>query len=199
MHNLALINTHHTTTLDSREVAVMVGKQHYDLMKSIRQFCEHLSKGDFSLADYFTPAIFVDTQGKERPRYDCTKKGCEMIAHKMTGERGTQFTAAYINRFHEMEARALPQSLPEALRLYADALEENKALQIELDSGKEWYSVKRVAALNDVSHKTFDWRRLKEESVRQGIGIRKIFDANYGEVNTYHQSVWESVYPEYEL
>ena len=37
-----------------------------------------------------------------------TKKGCEFIAHKMTGQKGTEFTARYINRFHEMEEGKLP-------------------------------------------------------------------------------------------
>lgn len=37
------------------------------------------------------------------PCYDITKKGCEFIAHKLTGIKGTEFTARYINRFHEME------------------------------------------------------------------------------------------------
>lgn len=32
-----------------------------------------------------------------------TKKGCEFIAHKLTGQKGTEFTAKFINRFHEME------------------------------------------------------------------------------------------------
>lgn len=32
-----------------------------------------------------------------------------------------------------------------------------------------------------------------------GYGVRKIFDANYGEVNIYHMRVWESVYPDMEL
>lgn len=36
------------------------------------------------------------------------KKGCEFIAHKMTGQKGTEFTARYINRFHEMEDGKLP-------------------------------------------------------------------------------------------
>lgn len=31
------------------------------------------------------------------------KKGCEFIAHKLTGIKGTEFTARYINRFHDME------------------------------------------------------------------------------------------------
>ena len=36
-------------------------------------------------------------------KYCVTKKGCEFIAHKLTGQKGTEFTARYINRFHEME------------------------------------------------------------------------------------------------
>ena len=32
-----------------------------------------------------------------------TKKGCEFVAHKLTGTKGTEFTARYINRFHDME------------------------------------------------------------------------------------------------
>ena len=105
---------------------------------------------------------------------------------------------ARLSRFSALAAQAA-DDVAASRAASAAAAQSLKALQIELDTGKECYSVKRVAALNDVSHKTFDWRRLKEQSARQGIGIRKIFDANYGEVNTYHQSVWESVYPEYEL
>ena len=40
---------------------------------------------------------------KKRLCYRITKKGCEFIAHKLTGTKGTIFTARYINRFHEME------------------------------------------------------------------------------------------------
>lgn len=32
-----------------------------------------------------------------------------------------------------------------------------------------------------------------------GYDVKKIFDANYGEVNTYHKDVWSAVYPDYEL
>ena len=80
-----------------------------------------------------------------------------------------------------------------------DEQDKRKALETELDRSKEWYSIKRVAHLNGVSYKVFDWRKLKLESQRQGYGVKKIFDANYGEVNTYHVNVWEKVYPNMEL
>ena len=53
--------------------------------------------------------------------------------------------------------------------------------------------------MNGVSHKAFDWRKLKIESQRQGYGVKKIFDANYGTINVYHMNVWEKVYPLMEL
>lgn len=77
--------------------------------------------------------------------------------------------------------------------------DRRKALEAELDRSKEWYSIKRVAHMNGRSHKDFDWRKLKRESERMGYGVRKIFDANYGEVNIYHMKVWEKVYPNMEL
>ncbi len=49
------------------------------------------------------------------PCYLVTKKGCEFIAHKLTGQKGTEFTARYINRFHEMEdeiSTMVPEKIP---------------------------------------------------------------------------------------
>lgn len=77
--------------------------------------------------------------------------------------------------------------------------DRRKSLEAELDRSKEWYSIKRVAHMNGRSHKDFDWRKLKKVSERMGYGVRKIFDANYGEVNIYHMKVWESVYPNMEI
>ena len=77
--------------------------------------------------------------------------------------------------------------------------QEKHALQVELDESKDWYSVKRVANINHVSWKTYPWGPLVSVSKAQGIPPRKIFDANYGEVNLYHRSIWEMVYPNAEL
>lgn len=79
------------------------------------------------------------------------------------------------------------------------AEEGREQLRQELDYSKDWYSIKRVAAMNGVNWKSFDWRRLKRKSIQLGYGVKKIFDANYGEVNTYHREAWEAAYPQYEI
>ena len=95
--------------------------------------------------------------------------------------------------------KKVPQTYLEALKELVVVEEEKECLQLELDRSKDWYSIKRVAALNGVSWKTFDWRRLKRVGNQMGYEVRKIFDANYGEVNVYHKDVWEAAYPRYEI
>ena len=92
-----------------------------------------------------------------------------------------------------------PDSCIALLTKYKEEKQEKERLQAELDYSKEWYSIKRVAKLNDISWKSISWRKLKQASADIGIGVKKIFDANYGEVNTYHIKAWEAAYPELEL
>ncbi len=89
--------------LTSMEVAQMVEKEHKQILKDIRRYTQQFNEGKISPVEFFTESTYVDGKGENRPCYLVTKKGCEFIAHKLTGEKGTKFTATYINRFHEME------------------------------------------------------------------------------------------------
>lgn len=94
--------------IDSREVAEIVGKKHADLIRDIKRYRDQLSKVDskrkIAFSDFFIESSYdVEGQSRKYPCYLVTKKGCEFIAHKLTGIKGTKFTATYINRFHEME------------------------------------------------------------------------------------------------
>lgn len=100
-------------TLDSREVAEMIGKEHHKLLRDIRRYIEQFNEsnigfvnneGKISPVDFFKESTYVDAKGEPRPCYRITKKGCEFIAHKLTGTKGTIFTARYINKFHQMES-----------------------------------------------------------------------------------------------
>ena len=112
-------------TITSVEVAEMVGKPHNDLMKDIRRYISHFNEGNISHVEFFTENTYLDKKGQERPCYLVTKKGCEFIAHKLTGVKGTEFTAKYINRFHEMEDQIRkPKSPMELLEMEFAALKQ---------------------------------------------------------------------------
>ena len=188
--------------ITSLEVADMVGKEHNKLLRDVREYIDQLDESKIGHTDFFTESEYTDKANRKKPCYLVTKKGCEFIAHKLTGVKGTAFTAKYINRFHEMEDQLkpkAPQTYLEALKALVAAEEAKEELQAQLDVSKDWYSIKRVAAMNGVDWKSFNWRKLKEKSIELGYGIKKIFDANYGEVNTYHRDAWEAAYPDYEI
>lgn len=100
------MNNLQALTLDSREVAKMLPKRHTNLLRDIATYSKYLSdfnELNFELVDFFQESSYQDSKGEKRKCYLITKKGCEFIAHKMTGRKGALFTATYINRFHEME------------------------------------------------------------------------------------------------
>jgi len=121
MSNLAIIESKEIA-LDSRDVAQMVGKKHYDLLKDVRQYIDYLGEGKIPFAGFFQESTYTDSQNKEQPCYFITRKGCEFIANKLTGQKGTVFTASYINKFHEMEKKQPIPKLP---------LDKNKRLEIQ--------------------------------------------------------------------
>ena len=89
--------------IDSREAADMIEKRHGDLIRDIRKYVAQLTECKIASSDFFKESTYKDCTGRTLPCYLVTKKGCEFIAHKLTGTKGTIFTARYINRFHEMQ------------------------------------------------------------------------------------------------
>lgn len=97
MNNLKVLS------LDSREVAKMLPKAHAHLLRDIDKWNEYFTESNFGFSEFWQESSYKDTTGRALKCYLITKKGCEFIAHKMTGRKGALFTATYINRFHEME------------------------------------------------------------------------------------------------
>lgn len=91
--------------LDSRLVAELAGKEHYELLKDLREKSEYLKQGKIPVTDFWVEDTYKAQNGKTQPCYQITKKGCEFIQHKMTGQKGAIFTAKYINAFHDMGER----------------------------------------------------------------------------------------------
>ncbi|MDE7193251.1 MAG: Rha family transcriptional regulator [Oscillospiraceae bacterium] len=102
MNHLTLINTDSGLYADSRDVAEAIERPHCDLLRTIRGYCEILNESKIALVDFFVPAEYEDAKGEKRPCYLITRKGCDMIANKLTGKKGVLFTAAYVTAFEKM-------------------------------------------------------------------------------------------------
>lgn len=134
MNDLQVTNYNGIEVVDSREVARITETRHSDLLEKISNYNSFLTNGKFRSLDFFIPSTYTDSKGEERPCYLLTKKGCDMVANKMTGEKGVLFTAAYVTAFEKMRESitaaqfALPKDYPSALRALADAEEQRLAL-----------------------------------------------------------------------
>lgn len=153
------------TVIDSREVAKMTGKEHKELIRSIRKFTGILTSANLRSLDYFIPSEYLDAKKEMRPCFFLTKIGCDMIANKMTGTQGVLFTAAYVKEFeqmqHELHSPAVlteKEQLKAAMRLSLESSEEIEVIkgevvelrgmvenQITLDSGEQRRLQKAVA------------------------------------------------------
>lgn len=130
-----IIATQITETVTSMEVAQMVNKEHSKLIRDIRRYCKQINEANIGLVDewkispvdLFIESTYLDSKGEERPCFDITRKGCEFIANKLTGQKGTEFTARYVNRFHELEENNITNSLITALNTISESMIEMKS------------------------------------------------------------------------
>ena len=129
-------------TIPSYEVAKMMEKRHSDVLRMLEGskipkvvgiIPTILTNVELRLLDYFVESTYVDKKGETRKCYECTKMGCELLANKMTGEKGILFTAKYVKRFNDME-KQLPQ------------VTEKQLLQLKILNGDE---LERIIALKE--------------------------------------------------
>ena len=98
-------------TIDSREVAAMLEKEHWQVLRSIEGsndgktvgIIKVLTDHKLGVSNYFIESNYKDTSGKTNKCYLVTKMGCEILGNKLQGERGILFTAKYVERYNKME------------------------------------------------------------------------------------------------
>jgi Rha family phage regulatory protein len=144
--------------LDSREVAKMLGKNHADLLRDIARNIEYLIESKIAFNEFFQEIQYKDKINRKNKRYDISKKGCEFLAHKLTGKKGAIFTATYINKFHEME----------------QALKEQKKLPFPEIRSTTWrgvpvIEVQDLSKLTNITDATIHWFSRNEKiNLRSG-------------------------------
>lgn len=141
-----LFNFNGQPTLDSREVAKMIGKRHKNLMRDIRQYINDLDEGSkLSSPKFFIESNYESSQGKLLPCYLLTKMGCEFVANKMTGKKGTLFTAQYVSLFNEYQASLKKDSymIDDPVKRAERWIEERKAYEALVPKGQYFDSQMR--------------------------------------------------------
>lgn len=113
--DLLFMETHSNLTISSMEVAEMMNKEHYHVIRDIRKYIKYLdfeapedpedisTNNKLNSSNFFIKSHYTDSQGKTQPYYKITKKGVDFLSRRLTGQKGAKFTAKYINRFYELE------------------------------------------------------------------------------------------------
>lgn len=185
-------------------VAEKFGKEHKHVLDAIRELIQGCA--ETSADPMFVETIYVNEQNRqEYPMFVMNRDGFTLLAMGFTGKKALKFKLDYIAAFNAME-RSLkeiktPQTYAEALRRLADEVEAKEQIQYQLeqkteqlDESKEWYSIKRWAKEHNMNWRSINWRRMKALSYGLGYEIKKIFDANYGQVNIYHINVFKTYF-----
>ncbi len=166
-------------TLSSVEIADMIDKEHSKLLRDIRRYIEQFNEAKIGFVDFFKENTYVDAKGETRPCYRITKKGCEFIAHKLTGVKGTIFTARYINRFHEMQDILLQQKQETEMPWF---IRKFRGRYIVL-----WRDFSEITGFDIESRKPTNWQRIKLGADYNGWGwkcdndaFKKEFGFDYG-------------------
>ena len=141
MNDMEIFVFKQKAVVDSRDVAKAVGRPHRQLLRSIQTIIGHMkhanterknvlsekpeiserksvptANGKINISDFFIPSTYTDETGRTVPCYLCTRLGCDMIANKMTGEKGTLFTAAYVTKFRSMEQELSRREIQRAIK-----------------------------------------------------------------------------------
>lgn len=175
-------------TLTSVEVADMVGKDHNKLLRDIREYIAQFDASKIGHTEFFTESEYTDKANRKKPCYLVTKKGCEFIAHKLTGVKGTEFTAKYINRFHELEETVQkPRTALEQIALLAQGT-------IELEQKVDTVEQKVYAIENDMPLFGAESDELSAHVKRKGVEMLGGKRSEAYKDNTVRQRVYRDIY-----
>lgn len=159
MQELQVLEQNNDFYVDSREVAEMVKKRHANLVRDIENYQEVLNQNSkLSSDDYFIENTYQAGTGKQYKNYLLTKKGCDMVANKMTGAKGTLFTAMYVDAFHKMDEHIKEQSQLNVPQTPMQALEMMFSVQKEQQEFNQRIETEVTGIRNIVGMETKNWR-----------------------------------------
>ena len=177
--------------IDGKEINSVNLRDLWKELKSKQEFANFAKKNleGFTInEDYITFDKKVNRQTLKE--YIVTLDTAKHIAMLQRSEEGKQIRRYFIHMEEQFKLNA-PATYIQALESLIEKEKELELKKIELDQSHEWFTVKRASKL---AKEDLAWLPLKKYSIANGFDIRKTFDQNYGEVNTYHRDVYTAVY-----
>ncbi|ASE35356.1 Rha family transcriptional regulator [Mammaliicoccus sciuri] len=158
MQELQVVEQNNEFYVDSREVAEMIGKRHDHLVRDIGNYFDViLQNPNLGADDFFVESSYQAGTGKQYKHYLLTKKGCDMVANKMTGSKGILFTAMYVDAFHKMDEH-IKQSQLHVPKTPMQALE----MMFKLQKDQEQFNQEMKREITGIRHivgvETKNWR-----------------------------------------
>ena len=142
----------------------MIGKRHRDLMRDIRRYISEMAtSAKLRALDFFIESTYEDAKGETRECYLLTKQGCEFVANKLTGKKGTIFTATYVGLFNEYQ-KEHNEALEGHLLKDSQAIEKEK-----LAYKREWLAEMRKQNINKQ-------HELRNQDVKLYLELGKVAD-----------------------
>lgn len=136
-------NVARNATMTSREIAELVNSRQDSVRRTIERLAE---RGVIALP----PMVEKPTAGRPAVEYVFSGEQGKRDSIVVVAQLSPEFTAALVDRWHALEqqhaAPAIPQTLPEALRLAADLAEQNTRLQLVVSE-----QAPKVAALERIA------------------------------------------------
>lgn len=160
--------------MDSRDVAKMINKTHAHLMRDIARYINDiLTDPKLDSLDFFIESSYEDAKGEVRKCYLLTKQGCEFVANKLTGKKGTIFTATYVGLFNEYQKEhneALEgHLLKDELVIRKGELEYHRDYLIQMERQNANNEVKNLISIADRMENRHDRNLILNEALNKSV------------------------------
>ena len=160
--------------MDSRDVAKMIGKRHRDLVRDIRRYISDMSQSaKLRSDDFFIESSYQAGTGKNYTCYLLTKQGCEFVANKLTGKKGTIFTATYVGLFNEYQKEhneALEgHLLKDESAIRKGELEYHRDYLIQMERQNANNEVKNLISIADRMENRHDRNLILNEALNKSV------------------------------
>lgn len=180
MNKLTIICCDNQLYVDSREIAKSTKIRHTELTRKIKHYMKVLENAKLRSQEFFVLSNYK-TKGNNKTYlcYLVTKKGCDMIANKMTGEKGILFTALYIEQFYKIEKQLKEK---QSQQWQQTRLESKKNRKLEAEEIKKLVQYAKLQGSENAEKYYITLSKLANKTV--GISSTERERANINQLNT---------------